>query len=115
MGKTCAENYGFDTSEKCPVSSEDKPKKTRKPKEPKDGSYFEIWKNQEYGNYSVKKFTPNGYPSHSVLAGQVLIQFIDSFETSEEAQAAYPDANFGNKWISQQNTFDHLDDREGSY
>ena len=73
-------------------------------------SYFEIWKDNQYGGYSVKKFTPNGYPRHSVLAGQTLIQFIDRYDTVEEAQAEYPDARFGNEWISEQNTFDHLSD-----
>ena len=80
-------------------------------------SYFEIWNdtNSPQGGFVVKKFTPNGYPAYSVLAGQVLIQFEAHFDTAEEAQAAYPDANFGNKWISAQNTFDHLSDDEGAW
>lgn len=80
-------------------------------------SYYEIWndENSPQGGYTVKKFTPNGYPAHSVLAGQVLIQFEAHFDTVEEAQEAYPDANFGNKWISAQNTFDHLPDEPDLY
>ena len=32
------------------------------------------------------------YPSSSVLAGQTSRSFVDSFDSVEEAQAAYPDA-----------------------
>lgn len=75
-------------------------------------SYYEIWndENSPRGGYTVKKFTPDGYPPHSVLAGQVLIQYEAHFDSIEEAQSAYPDANFGSKWTSAQNTFDHLSD-----
>ena len=70
--------------------------------------YYEIWAD-EYG-YTVKRFTQNGYERNSVLYGQTKIEFVNTFETAEEAQAAYPDANFGNKYISEQNSFDHLPD-----
>jgi hypothetical protein len=33
------------------------------------------------------------YPRSSVLAGQVRRQFLDSFETLDEARAAYPNAS----------------------
>jgi len=78
-------------------------------------SYYEIFVDREYGGFTVKKFTPNGYGKNSVLEGQVLIQFQASFETAEEAQAAYPDAAFGHEMISARNTFDHLSDEEGAY
>ena len=34
------------------------------------------------------------YPDHSVFAGQESRRFLDSFDTLEEAQAAYPQATF---------------------
>lgn len=78
-------------------------------------SYYEIWNDTQSptGGYTIKKFTPNGYPRHSVLRGQTRIEYHDHFDTLEEAQAAFPDANCGGPFISEQNTFDHLDDREG--
>ncbi|MFV8385079.1 hypothetical protein ACNO5E_13400 [Vibrio parahaemolyticus] len=50
------------------------------------------------------------YSSDSVLAGQPLKKFVDSFETVEEAIAEYPDAESSNPLIQPQNTFDHLPD-----
>jgi hypothetical protein len=43
----------------------------------------------EYGVYEYST-----YPRSSVLAGQERRVFLDSFETLEQAQAAYPDADF---------------------
>lgn len=40
-----------------------------------------------YGVYQYGR-----YPRSSVLGGQVRRQFLDSFETLDEARAAYPDA-----------------------
>jgi hypothetical protein len=52
------------------------------------------------------------YPRSSVLAGQDRKQWIDGFDTLEEAQAAYPDADVG--FRSAHNTFDHLEDEDGN-
>ena len=76
--------------------------------------YFEIWV-EEDGTAIVKKFTPDGYPDHSVLAGQVKIQFVDRYDTVELAQKDFPGANFGGKYTSAQNTFDHLPDTGDIY
>ena len=42
---------------------------------------------REYGVYRY-----GVYPRHSVLAGQTMRIFLDSFKTLEEAKAAYPQA-----------------------
>lgn len=54
------------------------------------------------------------YPSHSVLAGQPMKCFIDSFESVEEAKAAYPMAEGSHALLQPQNSFDHLPD-DGEY
>ena len=65
--------------------------------------------NSDYDNYDVKDIGER-YPSHSVLAGQTMIKFVDSFETVEQAQAAYQAATVSHDLIMPQNTFDHLPD-----
>ena len=61
----------------------------------------------KYGSgYSVYEF--GVYPRSSVLAGQTRKQFIDGFDTLEEAQAAYPDADVG--YRDAHNHFGHLPD-----
>jgi hypothetical protein len=64
------------------------------------------------------KFTVKGhgtYARHSVLAGQTKIVFLDSFDSYDEAKAAYPQASDSHALLEPVNTFDHLDDTEGSY
>jgi len=39
----------------------------------------------------VKGYKSDGYPEHSVLAGQTLIQFLDSYATEAEAVSAHPE------------------------
>lgn len=50
------------------------------------------------------------WPNSSVLAGQERKSFIDSFETEEDAQIAYPSAGASHEMMQPQNTFDHLPD-----
>ncbi|MFP8488777.1 hypothetical protein ACKGJO_06715 [Gracilimonas sp. Q87] len=59
-----------------------------------------------YGNINVYGW--DTYPEHSVLAGQSRKNFIESFNTDEEAKEAFPDAEFSSHWTEPQNTFDHL-------
>lgn len=101
IGPICAKRFGF---MEAPINVA----KIDAIEEANDGSYHEIWTDET--GVVVKKFTPDGYGPSSVLAGQTLIQFVDSFESIEEAQAKYPDANLGNQYISEHNTFDHLPD-----
>ena len=63
----------------------------------------------EGGEFVVKDIG-NVYPSHSVLAGQTIIQFVDSFDTLEEAEEAYPNAVVSNHLLVPRNTYDHLPD-----
>jgi hypothetical protein len=69
-----------------------------------------IEKSKYDSGYSVYQW--GVYPPSSVLAGQAKKQYIDSFDTLEEAQAAYPDAVFG--FRSPHNHFDHLPDEDGN-
>lgn len=60
----------------------------------------------EYGGYSVKGY--DTYPAGSVLEGQTRINFIDSFESIEEAKKAFPEATMSNAFMEPVNTYDHL-------
>ena len=62
--------------------------------------------NGKGGGFSVYEFWE--YPESSVLAGQTCKRFVDNFDTIEEAQAAYPDADVG--FRDPCNHFDHLPD-----
>lgn len=50
------------------------------------------------------------YPDSSVLAGQPCKQFLDSFETVEEALAAYPEAEGSHPLFQPQVSLNHLPD-----
>lgn len=54
------------------------------------------------------------YPRYSVLAGQQRKSFLDSFDTAEEAQDAYPTAEPSHPMMQPVNTFGHLSD-DGDY
>lgn len=58
-----------------------------------------------YGGFDVHGFfeQPSG-----VLAGQTLKRFLDSFDTEEQAVAAYPDAKGGSVWTDPQVSLSHL-------
>lgn len=63
----------------------------------------------EHGSFTVKD-TGDRYPSDSVLAGQTMVKFVDSFDTLEEAQQAYPDAQLTHALLQPQNSVNHLPD-----
>tara|TARA_R110000803_G_scaffold122511_1_gene190509 strand:+ start:449 stop:670 length:222 start_codon:yes stop_codon:yes gene_type:complete len=68
-----------------------------------------IEKNQ-YGQFSVYQF--GEYPEGSVLEGQTMKQFMDMYDTAEQAKAAYPEAE--ESYRDANNHFDHLpDDGDG--
>lgn len=48
------------------------------------------------------------YEESSVLAGQTRKQFIDSFDTLAQAQAAYPQASLSSAWIEPRVSLSHL-------
>lgn len=48
------------------------------------------------------------YPASSALAGQPLKRWLDSYETLEAGQAAYPEAQLSSPWIEQQVSLAHL-------
>jgi len=63
------------------------------------------------GTFNVYKWSK--YPSYSVLAGQDCKQYLDGFDSLEEAQAAYPEAEVIGHRVNPCNTFDHLEDEDG--
>jgi hypothetical protein len=65
--------------------------------------------NKDNRNFDVKDIG-SVYPESSVLAGQTMIKFVDSFDNIELAQAAYPKATLSHSMLAPQNTFDHLPD-----
>lgn len=48
------------------------------------------------------------YSRHSVLSGQSMKKFLDSFNTREEALAVYPEADNGNDWMDPEVSLNHL-------
>ena len=74
----------------------------------RDYDYYEIHRSKHGDGFDVKGIKQDGYGPNSVLAGQDLIQFLDSFDSYEEAKAAYPDAEMSGEWTGARNTFDHL-------
>lgn len=55
------------------------------------------------------------YPASSVLAGQTMLVWLDSFPTEDEARKAYPQAEgFSSKWTEPRACVSHLPD-EGDY
>ena len=48
------------------------------------------------------------YPRTSVLAGQPMKQFIDSFDTREEVAERFPEAVDSSKWLDPQVSLSHL-------
>ena len=69
---------------------------------------FSIEFSNEYRWYSVYEF--GVFPRSSILAGQTMKSFRDSFDTLEEAQAAYPEAEVG--FRDPNNFLGHLPDWE---
>jgi hypothetical protein len=83
---------------------------TRKPNTSHFGEkydYMHILADED-GSFTVKGY--GTYGRSSVLAGQVKICFVDSFDTLEEAEAEYPEATMSNQYMEPLNTFDHLPD-----
>lgn len=74
---------------------------------PEDFNYLYITE-CEYGGYNVKGV--GTYGETSVLAGQDKIVFIETFETEEAAEQAFPMADKIHKMSQPRNTFDHLSD-----
>lgn len=76
------------------------------PRIKKEWDYYTVSLNRPYGGYAVYGW--DTYPEGSVLAGQSRKVFLDSFETMEAAQAAFPDAKWSNKWLEPQVSLNHL-------
>ena len=74
-----------------------------------------LWTEILQGEHRSIVYGYDYYPPSSVLAGQYRRNFIESFPSVEEAQAAYPNTEIGHTLMQPQNSFNHLDDREGSY
>lgn len=67
-----------------------------------------------YSNPDFGVYEYSTYPRSSVLAGQERRSFLDSFDTLEEAQAAYPTASVSHSCGYRPPSLDHLPDGEDS-
>jgi hypothetical protein len=72
-------------------------------------------KRYDYLTYEARRdiFVVHGwstYPESSVLAGQAMKCYIDSFSCEEDVKAKYPEAEASHPMLQPQNTFDHLPD-----
>lgn len=73
---------------------------------PSQGATYTRW---QYGVYEY-----GVYPRHSVLAGQQQRVFLDSYDTLEEAQRAYPNAQIASDTGYTPPSLEHLPD-DGDY
>lgn len=74
-------------------------------------AYFHMIRDTQTESITIKGY--DTYPRSSVLAGQTRINFIDSFEAFEESLMMKlwgQHAEWSNKYIEPQNTFNHLPD-----
>lgn len=68
--------------------------------------YYTVRPDPRYGGFNVHGF--GKYSGKSVLAGQVMKQFLDAFRTREDALKVYPEASNGSKWLDPEVTLNHL-------
>jgi hypothetical protein len=68
-----------------------------------------------YSNDSYGVYEYSTYPRSSVLAGQEKRSFLDSFDTLEEAQKAYPNATFSQSCGYREPCLSHLSDEDDYY
>jgi hypothetical protein len=67
---------------------------------------YYTYREDQYGGVTVHGF--GTYPESSVLAGQPMKVFIDSYGTLADALADYPDAAPGSEWTDPQVNLNHL-------
>lgn len=60
------------------------------------------------GQFPIYVYGWGTYPAHSVLAGQAMKCFLDSFEDVDDALAAYPQAKPSSAWTEPQVSLSHL-------
>lgn len=70
--------------------------------------YIKLFTDEAGFGFDVKGYKEDGYPSYSVLAGRTRIDFIDAFDTVEEAIEAFPALKvdgviqWGDRWTDAQ-------------
>ena len=60
------------------------------------------------GTHTVSAYGWSTYERNSVLAGQPKKQWLESYDTEEDARKDYPDAQFSSKWTEPQVSLNHL-------
>jgi len=63
---------------------------------------------EEKPNLGLCAYGWGEYPRGSVLAGQPMKVFLESFESLEALLAKYPSANGGGRWVDPQVNLNHL-------
>lgn len=113
-GKTCAGNYGL------PWGGKKAPTKKTPKKAGGNDTGKGLWNGKQY-DYCTLSFNEYGginlygwgtYGRSSVLAGQSKKQFLEMYDTKEEAEKLHPDLAFSSKWTEPQNSFNHLPDTQ---
>ena len=86
-------------------------------------SYKQLHQDDQLGQfpYSVKQYTPDGYPVSSVCHGMTKIEFLDAYESEAKAIEAHPDlvfngeVSYGSAWMDKDlKDVSHIPD-EGDY
>jgi hypothetical protein len=79
----------------------------------KDGRVFD-YLTLRFGRYGEIDVLGWGeYPESSVLAGQPMKVWLDSFATEEQARAAYPQVSgYSSNWTNPQPSLSHLPDED---
>jgi hypothetical protein len=76
-----------------------------------DGRFYDYLTLQYKGEGDIAVYGWSTYEESSVLAGQPMKVWLDSFGTEEEARAAFPQAGgFSSKWTEPQVNLNHLPD-----
>lgn len=109
-GATCAKHYGLPWGKKtADAIDHSKVVMSAKQMEELGFEYVTCEYDAQYQCHTVYGW--GHYEDNSVLAGQVKKQYLNSFDTPEDAFEAYPCIeSFHNHKISAGNTFDHLPD-----
>lgn len=77
--------------------------------EAKDTSKYDyLTYNVKGGQFPICVYGWSTYPESSVLAGQAMKCFIDSFEEVEDALALYPSAKPSSQWTEPRVSLSHL-------
>ena len=80
----------------------------------KESLTIELGRGATYESDEYTVYRHGEYPKYSVLAGQPMRTFVDSFESLQEAMDAYPDAEVIEGSTYTEMNLDYLPDEDGN-